>query len=906
MARLSRLHLVAATSVPIAIVLISLGLVAYRKREVKPVDPPQAVETEDPSSPDSKDGDGRPRLAITPEQFDDMGQLLDDMGEAYVHETIEEQLIRDPKAASKYQTIFLTCAEPGSEAENQSLGKGLRDFVSSGGTLYASDLRFDAVAAAFPEFVDPGSVAQGLHQDIRSTIASAEMRSAIGAEILLHFELDGWRPAAFRGDEVDVLIKGKLKTTAGVMIEAPLLVKFPFGKGTVIFTSFHAEKKKSSKKKNSEKEIKLLTLLALKTVLARLESREVDTLAGDGLVPQVMTAISADSAAEPKTIRYELAKAGPIQFRLGFEGTGAQMCLEVKSPKGEKTVKRGESTVAIDIPEAAPGRWEYRLVAEEVPYEGFPAVLIVATNDRATGSVKERANPALAELGGNVEFEEVSLGNKPVSTTRQPRLAVSDPYKYDDMGKLLRSLGKGYRYESVTMNDLLRQDALDNVDIFFLTCDNWPDEWLVAESAGLLQLFGVSPPRTDPDPRKVTQACQTIRRFVERGGTLYASDWRYKVLENVYPERKAPKPLNEKLVPELMEAERKWLAAKAPTAQVEPIDETLRNAGLSPELTAKLDRLVVAVESSNLVRGDLTEKGVKPEVMIRRVLKEANLPSKEEDISALSRALVSWESAIIRSVRGRSAKAAAKAQFEINQAQGQLNRVRSRISQNGLGKEQKLTADVADPGLREMLGSSQIQLDFNLNNWFPARFRGDDVAVLIRSEYTTTHGVDIEAPLLVKFPEGQGTVIFTSFHNETQTSEKEEILLRYLVFTAITAQEEARADKTMLSGGFSTAKRNQINHMAGNATITKTYVSTSSDPLRFALIFNGADAQLKFTLVAPNGQKHIKEVESTLVVEAKGAPPGEWTYTVEAVKVPYENFPFGVSIGKGDNITGAR
>ena len=395
------------------------------------------------------------------------------------------------------------------------------------------------------------------------------------------------------------------------------------------------------------------------------------------------------------------------------------------------------------------------------------------------------------------------------------------------------------------MDDLLRQDALDNVDIFFLTCDAWPIDWHLNEG-GFLQLLGVASNRVDP--RKISQACETIRRFVERGDALRVG-LAVPGAQGSLPDRRAPMPLNEKILPDLMEAERNWLQAKAPTANVKSVDETLRKAGLSTALEAKFDRLIVAVENSKLVLGDLTERGAKPQLMVRQLLKETNLPASEEDVAAIARVLVAWEHAIVKSVRGRSPKVVAKSRHQIAQAQNRLDQLRRQIAQNGQGRgRQKVNADVVNPGLRELLGKARIKLDFNLDNWFPARFRGDDVTVLIRSEYVTMAGQQIEAPLLVKFPEGQGTVIFTSFHNEAPTSEQEEILLRYLVFTAMTAHEESRADKTMLSGGFSPAKRNQVNHMAGNASITRRYDNPGSGPLRFALIFTGA-RRLKLTLV---------------------------------------------------------
>ena len=74
----------------------------------------------------------------------------------------------------------------------------------------------------------------------------------------------------------------------------------------------------------------------------------------------------------------------------------------------------------------------------------------------------------------------------------------------------------------------------------------------------------------------------------------------------------------------------------------------------------------------------------------------------------------------------------------------------------------------------------------------------------------------------MKFKEGQGTVIFTSFHNEAQNSRQEEGLLKYLVFSAVTAKEQEVADKAMLSGGFSPAKRSLISHSSGQPSVTKT------------------------------------------------------------------------------------
>ena len=208
-----------------------------------------------------------------------------------------------------------------------------------------------------------------------------------------------------------------------------------------------------------------------------------------------------------------------------------------------------------------------------------------------------------------------------------------------------------------------------------------------------------------------------------------------------------------------------------------------------------------------------------------------------------------------------------------------------------------VTARVLDSGLKELLGGD-LSLNFNSNAWSPARFDGKDVVEYVRGEYQTVANTRFEAPLLVKFKEGQGTVIFTSFHNEAQNSRQEEALLKYLVFSAVTAKEQAVAEKAMLSGGFSAAKSSLISHSAGQPSATQIYKSPRDVPLRFALSFSGQGARLKLTLVSPTGDVYEKEAQATLVVEAEGATAGEWRYTVTAIQVPYENFPFSVSVGE--------
>ncbi len=280
-------------------------------------------------------------------------------------------------------------------------------------------------------------------------------------------------------------------------------------------------------------------------------------------------------------------------------------------------------------------------------------------------------------------------------------------------------------------------------------------------------------------------------------------------------------------------------------------------------------------------------------------MQTSGLPATEADCEAIAEAFGRRRTEILHSIQARERSKINRTRREIIKAEATLNdlRDRLRVDYDGAAK-QDVDAQVVDSGLQEAIGDT-IRLRFPDNAWMPGRFTGDDVQVLIRGTYLSVKREQIEAPLLAKFRQGQGTVIFTSFHNEAQNSQQELQLLRYLVFSAVTAKEEAQTQKTMLSGGFSPVKQGQVNHALGMDSITKKYLSTSGDPLRFSLNFGGGGAILRLTLVAPGGQKFEKETDETLLVEATGAPAGEWLYTVTSVKVPYKNFAYSVGIGRG-------
>jgi hypothetical protein len=326
-----------------------------------------------------RDPNKRLKLAVTPtgefidgftkqlQKWDDMGKLLDELGEGYRHDNITMQDAINLKKLSQYDVVFLTCA-PGGEDELRTV---LPAYVANGGILYASDWRFDAIAKAFPDVVAPGFRGEGAKQDFEADIVDPSLRDLLGKKIHLRFDLDQWKTAAFGGPRVQVLIKGKYrKDRSSEFADAPMMVRFPVGKGTVVFTSFHNEKQ------NSRIEKQLLQYLVFSLVTAGIDAEVNKQMDQGGFTPQRSNLLSTPTD-QAITKEYKNDKAGTLRFALGFRNEGAELRLTIKSPDGKQYSWQGTSTVALEVPNAMPGVWTYTVTAKRLPYANFPFTVTV-------------------------------------------------------------------------------------------------------------------------------------------------------------------------------------------------------------------------------------------------------------------------------------------------------------------------------------------------------------------------------------------------------------------------------------------------------------------------------------------------------------------------------------------------
>jgi hypothetical protein len=372
----------------------AVGAVIALDRRSKPTAEPPAVEpivVEQPvDQPPRRNG---LRIAVTPEPavFDDVGRLLDSLGAGYAYRMIPLDDILDLEKIGQFDVLFLTCSGftdtwLGSKSDGELRGgelyepnpetferakQTLRKFVSDGGTLYASDLHLLTLEACFPEFYASALDDRGAPQIVDARVVDENLKRVIGERIELTFDQEGWRPAALAGEKLVTLLEGDYRSLGGETKHAPLLVRYPLGQGSVIFTSFHNEKQ------NSDKEKELLKFLVFSVVTASTDAEAERTLARGGFSRTRKDLFSASRESEPIRRTYENVRETDLQFVLAFSDQGAELELEVEGPDGAVLRKRGGSTISIDVPAAPVGSWHYRIRPISVPSDNFPFTISV-------------------------------------------------------------------------------------------------------------------------------------------------------------------------------------------------------------------------------------------------------------------------------------------------------------------------------------------------------------------------------------------------------------------------------------------------------------------------------------------------------------------------------------------------
>jgi hypothetical protein len=166
-------------------------------------------------------------------------------------------LMRDPARMASYDIIFFNCGMEDSWSMDANIIQNIRDYVTNGGSIYASDQAYFVLEGPFPEAADfigndaePWNANVGSMGHVQGEIMNGALKSALGKDSAdINYDLDSWASVEAAG-EAETLISGTFEfmdmnsgdyTYSTQTITGPLAVRHTAGEGVVLYTTFHNE-----------------------------------------------------------------------------------------------------------------------------------------------------------------------------------------------------------------------------------------------------------------------------------------------------------------------------------------------------------------------------------------------------------------------------------------------------------------------------------------------------------------------------------------------------------------------------------------------------------------------------------------------------------------------------------------
>ena len=203
-------------------------------------------------------------IAVITGSYDSIGDILDNLdmeytkyngitGQAYV------QFLTDLSEMQQYDIIFFNCgiSDGWINSQGSAIGANIKSYVEGGGSIYTSDWAFFFFEKAFPNAVGfygednrVDSARVGREGNINASVLDANMQAVLGSNMAdLYYDLGSWAVAETADDaNTEILIRGDapyddwMSWSFGTVPNSPLAIRYDFGSGTAIYTSFHNER----------------------------------------------------------------------------------------------------------------------------------------------------------------------------------------------------------------------------------------------------------------------------------------------------------------------------------------------------------------------------------------------------------------------------------------------------------------------------------------------------------------------------------------------------------------------------------------------------------------------------------------------------------------------------------------
>jgi hypothetical protein len=377
------------------------------------------------------------RIVCTPADYDNMGEILKDMGYRYREYGIKD--LNAKEAMQNVDILFINCQgiEPTWEASNN-----IRELVSRGGALYISCYARKWLDFIFPEkieFHNKGEIQGKLY----TRIIDEGLMEYLGVnELYLNYNTH-WhgieKIKATTGPEaVQVYMKGKRQGSP--WDEEDLLVSFKYDEGFVIFTTFHNSHQVSAL------EQRLLQYLVLKPLMAG-KSNESHTILVQKAFTQAKEVIGALSPGDQSPLyEYETFRPYDLKFVFNWEGKAIARVFVI-DPLGKTVVEENirTSPYELDLSQARPGKWKFKLKIVDAPMKNFPYIINVGVKEAVEKNVATQAadksfiqkeslqaifsKDNLPSIGESMdEQNQISAGNKR-TISRSIKIEILEPIR---------------------------------------------------------------------------------------------------------------------------------------------------------------------------------------------------------------------------------------------------------------------------------------------------------------------------------------------------------------------------------------------------------------------------------------------------------------------------------------------
>jgi len=192
------------------------------------------------------------KLAVVEGDWDSIEEILDYLGFPYDLYTADtgEALVSDAAQLADYDAVFLNCGAS-YDGWSPAATTGLRTYAFGGGKVYASDWAYIMIERAFPDMIhfvneELAGPKVGMADMVKGEVLDTALKDVMGDEVDLYYQLGAWVVPDDVGNGSSVMVQGDAPTDTGSVVDAPLTIRAPEGKGSALYTTFHNEAQATS------------------------------------------------------------------------------------------------------------------------------------------------------------------------------------------------------------------------------------------------------------------------------------------------------------------------------------------------------------------------------------------------------------------------------------------------------------------------------------------------------------------------------------------------------------------------------------------------------------------------------------------------------------------------------------